>query len=460
MLTGTELPLLVTEVPGPSSQAWVERLSQVECPAITARRKRRVAVGGTDPIVWAQARGANVMDADGNRYVDMSAGFAVGAVGHAHPKVIEAAQRQVTQLIHGMGDLFPTREKVLLGEKLAALTPGDLQHSIFGMSGSDAVEAALKTAMIATGRRRVLGFSSGYHGMSLGALGVSGYRDDFRAPFAGFAGAQELRLPYANCAACPLGLTQPSCGMACARYVENLLASDVAGSEDVAAIIVEPVQGRGGDIVPPDGWYRELRRICTERGIVLIADEIYTGFGRTGRWWGSDHEGVVPDLMCVGKAMGGGFPISAIVGRPEIMQKWGDSKGESIHTSTFLGNPLGCAMALATIEVIESEGLVERAATLGARLASNLTAALQGLPHVGPIRGKGLMLGIPFINQDTGKPWAGAGVTAMQRLLSLGFIASPGGPLGDVLSLAPPFVTTDEQADAFVDAAAQAIRLM
>jgi 4-aminobutyrate aminotransferase/(S)-3-amino-2-methylpropionate transaminase len=451
MLTGTELPSLVTAPPGPASQAWVERLIAVECPAITARRARRVAAGGTDPIVWAEARGANVIDADGNRYVDLSAGFAVSAVGHAHPRVVEAGQRQLARLPHGMGDLFPTREKIALGEKLAALTPGDLQHSIFGLNGSDAIEAAIKTALIATGRSRVLAFSSGYHGMSLGALGVSGYRDDFRRPFAGFAGRQELRLPYAHCGACPLGLRHPECGLACARYVDHLLGDDTSGSEDIAAIVVEPIQGRGGDIVPPAGWLRALRDLCDRRGILLIADEIYTGFGRTGRWWGCDHDGVVPDLICVGKAMGGGFPISACVGRPAVMEAWGTSKGESIHTATFLGNPLGCAMALAAIEVIESEGLVDRAQQLGARLRDGLTAALHHLPWVGPVRGAGLMLGVPLVD-EAGQPRPGGGVTAMQRLLNLGFIVSPGGPQGDVMSLSPPFVLTETQADAFVEA--------
>jgi len=454
-LTGTELPLLRTTPPGPSSRDWVQRLARVECPAITARRQRR---GGRDPIVWAEARGANVVDADGNRYVDLSGGFGVAAVGHRHPKVVEAARAQVDQLVHAMGDLFPSREKIRLGERLAELTPGDLQHSILGANGADAVEAAIKTAMIATGRRRVLAFHAGYHGMSLGALGVSGYRDAFRQPF-GAATVQNLRLPYPACHDCPLGLERATCGMACADFVERVLGDDTFGAEDVAAVIVEPIQGRGGDVVPPDGWLRRLREVTRDRGILLILDEIYTGFGRTGSMFVCEAEGVIPDVLCVGKALGGGAPVSAAIGRAEVMEAWGATTGEGLHTSTFLGNPLTCAMALATLDVIETEGLVGRAAASGARLAAALTDALGGVDGVGPIRGRGLMLGVPFVGED-GRPRAGAGVDAMVALLERGFVTSPGGPMGDVLSLSPPLVITDEQLDAAVEAIVASVEAM
>ena len=446
-LTGSDLPLIQTTPPGPSARDWVQRLARVECPAITARRQRR---GGRDPIVWAEALGANVVDTDGNRYVDLSGGFGVAAVGHRHPKVVEAARAQVGRLVHAMGDLFPSREKILLGERLAELTPGDLQHSILGANGADAVEAAIKTAMIATGRRRVLAFQGGYHGMSLGALGVSAYRDAFRAPFAG-AVVQDLRLPYPSCHDCPLGLDRPTCGMACADYVERVLTDDTFGSEDVAAVIVEPIQGRGGDVVPPDGWLRRLADVARSKGILVIADEIYTGFGRTGSMFACEHEGVVPDILCVGKAMGGGAPISAAVGRAEVMEAWGTTTGEGLHTSTFLGNPLTCAMALATLDVIESEALVERAATAGAKLAERLNDALADVGAFAPVRGRGLMLGIPVLDYD-GAPRPGAGVTMMAALLERGFIVSPGGTQGDVVSLSPPLVIADEQLDAAVGA--------
>lgn len=453
---GALLPEVVGPSPGPNTRAWVERLAQVECPAITARRDRRRARGVEDPIVWAQARGANVVDVDGNRYVDLSGGFAVAAVGHAHPRVVAAAQRQAERLVHGMGDLFPTREKVLLGEALARVAPGELSQSILGLTGSDAVEAAIKTAMIATGRSRVLAFHGSYHGMSLGALGVSGYRSAFRQPFASFAGAREVRLPYGACASCPIGHTHPGCELACVSHVARVLDDDTFGGEDVAAVIVEAIQGRGGDVVPPPGWLAALRKVTRERGILLILDEIYTGFGRTGRWFACEHEGVEPDLLCVGKALGGGFPVSACIGTPEVMGAWGRSTGEAIHTSTFLGHPVAAAVAVEVLDILESEGLVARAAELGRHLEDALASAVGDHPRVREIRGRGLMLGIAL--QDRGGEDApGAGVELMQALLSRGYIASPGGATGDVLSLSPPFVITQEQLSAFVEALTEAL---
>lgn len=447
---GKLLPKLVTPPPGPQSSAWVNRLAEVECPAITARRSRRAERGGRDPIVWAEARGANVVDADGNRYVDLSAGFAVASVGHRHPKVVEAARAQLDTLVHAMGDLYPSREKILLGERLAERAPGALQKSIFGLNGGDAVEAALKSAVVATGRSRVLAFEGGYHGMSLGALGVSGYRASFRAPFAGMA-RQEVRLPYPTTGACPVGRGDACCDQSCLRWVERVLTSDVAGGEDVAALIVEPIQGRGGDIVPPQGWLKELRRITREAGVLLILDEIYTGFGRTGAWFACEDEGVVPDLLVVGKGLGGGAPLSACIGTPEVMEAWGEAQGEAIHTSTFLGHPLSCAMALATLDVIEAEGLVARSRALGDAALAELRGTLAGHPRVAEVRGRGLMIGVALLDEE-GAPWAGGGVQAMHGLLSEGFLVAPSGPLGDVLSLSPPLVIDEAQWRAGLDA--------
>ena len=451
---GALLPELVAPPPGPTSRRWVERLSRVECPAITARRdRRRQEAGGEDPIVWREARGANVVDVDGNRFVDLTAAFGVASVGHAHPKVVEAIRNQSERLIHGMGDLYPTQEKVLLGEALAAWTPGDLQQSLFGLNGSDAVEAAIKTALIATGRRRVLALDGSYHGMSLGALSVSGYRSAFRAPFSSWT-RQELRLPFPHCADCPLGHHPDTCGSACVAYVERVLSDDAGGGEDVAAILVEPLQARGGLRTPPAGWLASMRQLCYRHGVLLIVDEIYTGLGRTGAPFVCAEEGVVPDLLVVGKSLGGGVPISACVGRPEVMEAWGASRGEAIHTSTFLGHPLGAAAALATLAVVEQEGLVERSRTLGAWWARELREAFADLPNVREVRGRGLMLGVALQRPD-GALWRGGGVAAMQGLLQRGFLVAPAGIEGEVISLSPPLVVTEAQLRAATDALLQ-----
>lgn len=445
---GQQLPKLVTPPPGPQSSEWVERLGHVECPAITHRRERRRQAGAQDPIVWARAKGANIEDVDGNRFVDLAGGFAVAAVGHAHPKVVEAVQRQSENLIHAMGDLFPSREKVLLSEKLKEITPEGLDCSILSVGGSDAVEASIKTALIASGKRRVLGFAGGYHGMSLGALGVSGYRDSFREPFVGQAGHSDLRLPYPGQPRSPFANDD---GSEVLKYIDWLLSSDTAGSASVGGIIVEPIQARGGIVEPPKGFLKGLRELTKRHGILLIFDEIYTGFGRTGAMFAAEHEGVTPDIMAIGKAMGGGAPIGACVASREVMEGWGRPAGEAIHTSTFLGNPMIAAMALATIHVLQTEGLVERAAKLGAFAKDFLERELSSCPRVDAVRGRGMMLGVSLLTAE-GEPWGGGGVQATSDLLRDGFVVSPGGSLGEVISLAPPFVITEEQLQAGLEA--------
>jgi 4-aminobutyrate aminotransferase-like enzyme len=444
---GKQLPSMKTRPPGPATVDWISRLAAVECPAITARRDRRKDRGGKDPIVWKRARGSNVEDVDGNVYVDLAGGFAVASIGHAHPAVVEAIQRQSESLIHGMGDLFPTREKVELAEKLAAVTPDGLDQTIFGANGSDAVEAALKTALIATGKPRVLGFQGGYHGMSLGALGVSGYRNAFREPFRDFAGARELRLPFPGMPGSP---HEDDDGTRSLEEIRWLLSSPASGGDSIGALIVEPIQGRGGVVEPPAGWLRGLRELCDEFDLLLIYDEIYTGFGRTGRWFAMEHEGVVPDLACVGKSMGGGVPISACIGSTETMAGWGRSEGESIHTSTFLGNPMNAAAALATIQVLESERLVERSERLGAELKDTLAERTAEFAKVGVVRGKGMMLGIPLLDAQ-GSAAGGAAVQAMFDLLEEGVMVSPGGTAGEVISLAPAFNIESAQLDVASD---------
>ncbi len=405
-MTGSDLPLLLTPVPGPLSRGWVDRLALRECPAITARRARRAASLGlsdTDPMVWDQALGANVMDVDGNLFVDLTAGFGVATVGHRDPAVVRAGQEQLARLPHAMGDAFPDPTRILLLERLCELTGMD--RGILGSSGSDAVEAAVKTARMATGRDGVLAFEGSYHGLSYGALAATSYKSEaFRAPFAGQLGAHVRHAPYGG----PI--------------------PDLSG---LGAVLVEPIQGRGGMRPPPDGWLSELRHACTVEGVVLIVDEIYTGFGRTGPLFASTE--VQPDLMCVGKGMAGGFPISACLGTALVMDAWGASRGEALHTQTFLGNPVGCAMALACIaRVLE---LMPRADALGLR---------ERLQEHGPVRGRGLMLGLEHPDA----------LGLSRELLGRGFIALPAGEGGEVLAITPPLCISTEQVDALLQALA------
>jgi 4-aminobutyrate aminotransferase-like enzyme len=421
------LPNIRTEIPGPVSRSWVDRLALRECPGITARRARRAAAIGasdTDPVVWAQAEGENVWDVDGNCFVDLCAGFGVASVGHRHPRVVSAGQAQLASLPHAMGDAFPDPRRIELMERLCALTGQD--RVIFGSSGSDAVEAALKTAVLATGRKRILTFDGGYHGLASAPLAAIGYHvEAFQAPFRALLGDFADRAPYS---------TPPSALPDLRTY---------------AAVLVEPIQGRGGMRSPPAGWLSALHQAARQAGCVIIHDEIYSGCGRTGRFLAAEHEAAAfetvdkPDLLCIGKALAGGFPISACLGSAQVMDAWGASRGEAIHTQTFLGNPTGCAMALAALDVIHEEGLVERAQLKGERFAERLRA----VPGVHAVSGRGMMLGVHM--KDT------LGVT--RRLLAAGWIVLPCGESAEALGLTPPLTLSDAAADGFVAALSQAI---
>ena len=396
-------PELVTKVPGPGSLALAKRLAAAE--------SRNVTCSDPEPIFWERAAGANVWDVDGNRYVDLTAAFGVANVGHAHPKVVAAIADQAKRLLHGMGDVHPPAVKVDLLEALVGRYPGGVPaRGMLSSSGSDAVETAIKTAMLATGRPGILAFEGAYHGLALGVLDATS-REDFRNPFA-------ERLPDLTVFAA----------------FDDLDAAHRAIRDTeipIGAVLVEPIQGRGGERVPAPGYLKGLLDLCRANGMLLIADEIYTGFGRTGRWFACEHEDVVPDLLCVGKGMASGMPISACLGRRETMDAWPVSRGEALHTQTFIGHPTGCAAALACIEVLESEGYVERAASLGARALDHLAAHAASRAEIVEIRGRGLMIGIEVVASP------GAAV-ACRRALARGVIALPSGSRGEVVSVTPP----------------------
>lgn len=428
---GDALPALLTTIPGPKSIAEVDVLARHESPAITARRARAGEARGVgkDPIVWARAHGANVWDADGNRFVDLTAAFGVALIGHAHPAVRAAIHAQADTLVHGMGDVYPNAPRIALMAELARRSPGGaLTQCILASGGAEAVEAALKTATLASGKPGVLAFWAGYHGLSYGALAATAYKGDFRKPFAGQLGTHVRHLPYG----CDLDL------------IDKFLAGPASGGESIGSILVEPIQGRGGEVVPPVGWLAGLRELSDRHGVVLVFDEVYTGFGRTGTWWAGDHDGVVPDVVAVGKALAGGLPIGACLARPEVMRAWGQSSGEAIHTSTFLGNPMSAAAALAALGAMEALDVPARARAFEAATRAFFE------PRGVVVRGRGAMLGL-----ELGSPGAAARVTG--DLLKQGYLLLPSGVQGDILALTPPLVLTDSQRNAAFDAIAQAI---
>jgi len=444
---GSQLPQIVTPVPGPQSRRLAERLRRVESPNVTF-------MSDGWPVFWERALGTNVWDADGNRYVDFSAAFGVMAVGHANPRVTEAGAAQLARLAHGMGDVHPSALKVRLAERLADLAPGNLSQVIFSSSGSEAVESALKTVMMATGKPGVLAYRESYHGLGFGSLDATG-RDFFRKPFVAQLAGNAIHVPYPDCRRCPVGQCRDACSIECLRLVEQALDDPPAGSKPVGGILIEPVLGRGGDVPAPTDYLVGLRQLCDRRGLLLVADEIYTGFGRTGRWFGIEHAGVVPDLMCLGKGMTGGFPISTCIGTPDVMSAWGPSAGEALHTSTFLGSPLGCAMALATLEEIEGRGLVERAERLGRELRNRLVDLASRFDRIAGVRGPGLMIGIELARRDADT--VPTGVAVAHALLREGIIVLPSGADNQVLSLSPPLVVHERQIDCFLDRLAEAL---
>ncbi len=432
---GKRPPRIRTPLPGARSTALVETLARTECPALTTRRARRAEAAGAphNPIVWCEAHGANVVDADGNVFVDLTSGFGAAAVGHAHPRVVAAVRSQAERLLHALGDVHPSDVKVALLERLASIAPWPDARVILGLNGADAVEAALKTALLATGRPGVLAFEGGYHGLSHGPLAACGYAEAFRAPF-----APQLN-PHVVFAPWPAPDADPSTALAAVSD-----AWDAAG-EAMGAVLVEPAQGRGGVRIPPRGFLSGLRTLAHARGALLVADEIFTGLGRCGARWRSVADGAVPDLLCTGKALGGGLPVSACLGRADVMAAWGAPEGEAIHTATFLGHPLGCAAALAALDVIDDERLATRATELGAHLLDALRARVSRLPGVRGVRGEGLMAGLVL---DSGARTLGL----VRQLLERGFLTLPAGAGADVLQMVPPLTIEPALLEAFVDA--------
>jgi len=398
-------------VPGPRSRALAQRLAAVENPEVTC-------LAEPPPIFWSRGSGVNVLDADGNRFVDLLAGFGAAVLGYAHPQVTAALVAQAGELQHAMGDVYPAERKVELLEALVRVLPGGLGGVILSGSGSDAVESALKTALLATGRPGVVAFEGAYHGLGLGALDAT-HRDDFRAPFRARLAGKTRFVPWGDADA----------------------ARRAVRESDAGAILFEPIQGRGGLVFPPAGFVSALREIADETGALLIADEVYTGMGRTGRWLACEHEGVIPDVVALGKGLGGGLPLSACAGRPDVMSAWPASRGEALHTSTHLGNPLVCAAGLAVLRVLETESLVKRADEIGARWLTILRSRLAGSPHVREVRGRGLLVAVELDDAVFAR-------TVVTRLLATGWITLGEGADGRTLALTPPLVIEASLLDA------------
>ena len=387
-------------------------------------------------LAMARGAGCTLYDEDGNEYIDFIAGIGVGSVGHCHPHYVEALKRQVERLTFGS---FTTETRARFLELLGSLTPEGLTRIQMFSGGAEAVEAALRLAKAATGKREVIGFWGGFHGKTGGVLGLLG--SEFKHHLGPFMPGQYLS-PYADCYRCPLRLRYPDCGIACAEYLRDVIRYQTAG--EIAAIIVEPIQGTAGNVVPPDGFLRAVQAIAREHDALLIADEMLSGFGRTGAMWGCEHDGVVPDIMTVGKGMGGGFPLSGVISTDELTSKkpWSNPSASS---SSYGGNPLAAAAGLAALQIIVKEDLVANADRVGRAMLAGLEAMKDKHRCVGEVRGKGLMLGIELVSDRKSKEPVAREFTRTlyQECLRRGLVAMT---YSNAIRINPPLVIREETA--------------
>jgi 4-aminobutyrate aminotransferase/(S)-3-amino-2-methylpropionate transaminase len=408
---------------------------------IVAQERKHLASGSQGFSLYAglaMARGVDctLIDEDGNEYIDFIAGIAVGSVGHCHPHYVEALKRQVERLTFGS---FTTETRAKFLDLVASVTPEGLTRIQMFSGGAEAVEAALRLAHAATGKAEVLGFWGGFHGKTGGVLPLLG--SEFKHHLGPFMPGRHLA-PYADCFRCPLKLRYPDCGIACAEFVRDVIRYQTAG--EIAAIIVEPMQGTAGNVIPPEGFLRAVAAIAREHGALLISDEMITGFGRTGAMWGCDHDGVVPDIMTVGKGVGGGFPLACVVSTDAITtsKPWANPSASS---SSYGGNPLASAAGLAALEIILKEDLVKNAERVGKVMLGRLETLKEKYRGVGEVRGRGLMLGIELVRDRTTKEPLPKTVTQAlyQECLRRGLVAMTYAPS---VRLNPPLTIREDTA--------------
>jgi 4-aminobutyrate aminotransferase len=429
-----DLPALTGPVPGPRARAVIERDERVVSPSYTRAY----------PLVAEKGEGAMIEDIDGNRFLDFNAGIAVVASGHCHPEVVRAIQEQAARLIHMSGTDFYYKELAALAEKLSEIAPGDVARRVsFGNSGAEAMEGAMKLARYSTGRDKIIAFLGSFHGRTMGALSLTARKAVQRAGFGPMVPGV-VHAPYPYCYRCPYGKIPDTCAVECVQHIEKTLLTTISPADETAAIVVEPVQGEGGYIVPPKKFFDELRRVCEYNGILLVFDEVQSGMGRTGKMWAAEHFDAVPDIFTVAKGIASGLPLGATVARADLMT-W----PPGAHASTFGGNPVACAASLVTIRLLE-EGLIENAARTGDYMRERMRSWPARFPMVGDVRGLGLMIGIELVHDQQTKEKSPA---LRDRIVELAFrrgllILGAG---DNTLRLCPPLIVTRDQCDFALD---------
>jgi 4-aminobutyrate aminotransferase len=437
-------PKLKTAVPGPKAKKAVADDDRLISPSYTR----------SYPMVAKSGRGLRVTDVDGNEFLDFAAGIAVNSTGHCHPEVVKAIQDQAAELIHISGTDFYYEHMTNLAERLSAIAPMPGPHKFYyGNSGAEAVECAMKVARYHTGRQNIISFFGAFHGRTMGALSLTGSKPQQKRRFAPLVpGVTHIRYPYAYRGTTGGPDEQEAFALDCARYIEDRLFKTILPPEEVAAIILEPIQGEGGYVVAPDNFLQEIRRICDRHGILLIADEVQSGMGRTGKWWAIEHSGVQPDIVCIAKGIASGMPLGICMTKAEIMD-WVPGS----HASTFGGNPICIAAALATMDVLEREG-IKNSATVGEKMFERLRPWVAKHPTVGDVRGRGLMIGIEIVKDQKSRTPAGPMRDKIVELaFERGLLILGCGETS--IRLCPPLIVNAHEADIALDILEECLQL-
>jgi 4-aminobutyrate aminotransferase / (S)-3-amino-2-methylpropionate transaminase / 5-aminovalerate transaminase len=434
---------LKTSIPGPKSLALADR------------REAAVPRGlsHATPIYVARAQDAWLEDVDGNRFLDFAGGIGCINTGHRNQKVISAIETQLRNFLHTCSQVTPYESYIRLAERLNEVTPGQFaKKTILLNTGAEAVENAIKIARAHTGRSGIIAFEDAFHGRTMMALALTSKTHPYKAGFAPFP-SDVYRIPYAYCYRCSYSLTYPSCDVHCARHLEDTFKRVVA-AEDVAAVIAEPVLGEGGFVTPPPEFFRIMTDICRKHGVLFIADEVQSGFGRTGKMFACEHYGIEPDIMVTAKSLGGGLPLAAVTGRAEIM----DAPGPGGLGGTFAGNPVACAAANAVLDVLEENDLLERAESIGKRFTTRGMQWQNRFDLIGDIRGLGAMRAIELVkSRENREPAAEQTREITQYCYEHGLITITAGSYGNVVRVLVPLVITDEQMDEALDVLESAI---
>jgi len=435
------VPNLITSLPGPKGKEYLKKNKKAVSPSLPHAY----------PLVIKEANGCVVEDLDGNTFLDFAAGIAVCSTGHCHPKVVKAIQDQAEKLIHICGADFYDPNYIDLCDRLGELAPGDGPKKVFlGNSGAEAVEAALKLSRNHTRRSYIIAFFGAFHGRTMGAISLTASKPIYHQGFGPLL-SNITHVPYAYCYRCAYNLTYPSCNLACVDYLENSVFAHKIAPSEVAAIFVEPVQGEGGYIVPPNGWLAKLRELCDKYGILLVDDEVQAGIGRTGKMFAIEHWGVVPDIICSAKSLASGMPLSAMIAKEAIMT-W----PPGAHGSTFGGNPVSTAAAQATLDVVEEENLMQNAERIGSSMKEHLEGLAKSSKMIGDVRGLGLMIGVELVKDKTTKERAKKEAEkVISACFERGLMLLPCGP--NSIRFSPPLTITEAEAETALEIFAEAL---